>query len=1204
VDQPATGGGTTAGTLSAFYRIAESGDSAPTLADPGDHLTAVIVGWSGVDTTTPFDDSAQFVASGNTAAISCPSVTTTVDECRIVAMAAISRDQATTNAFSWNANSHLSDTAELYDQGSSQGNGGSLGIFHGVKDAAGVVDAVTGSVVAGNNWWPYALTLAIRPSVSPGALIGSAAGSATGAGVLSLSVPLAGSATGTATASALLVRSPLSLSGASAAGASASASLSVQRALTGTSAGTAVLDAHLSFDAVNLRVTQLVVKGAIPTGANLPGPQDLQGTSAGSAITEGFLRVDVALSGSSAGSSTGEAIFADSVRLFGTAAGSATGTGTLNTLLPSLRVTQVVVKFGGIGIPPKLLLTQLAVKVAYAVNANIVIDVDLAGSAAGTSTAEGHLNYVGLEGLAAWSPEDPTLGDIGVLTLQIALTGSSAGAATGVGRLGPGDQPLTGLAAGSSTAVGTMGGLLGLAGLAAGSSGGTGYLTGDLSLKGSAAGSGFCQGALLALRQGGWPGGYPPSTLPPERHVYIRYRGIDITPLVMYDGTRFVTSARGTPGVCTIRIRDKLHDLDFITGGSITLDIGTTRHWGGFLATAKRGFFFDGTTQSPENAVRYIELRGVDYNIFFQKRVLFDKVLPTNVKLTTFPPDTPDDEIIKYYAIHHLDLAGDGIDTETLVENVGTPSQDEEISGSAGWSWGQFLRHIRFHTGAIDYIDPDKKLVHTDVDTPSAAYGISDAPIAGEIGCRELEIDFDAAKMRNDALVWGAGQGVANVVFSRETNSASIAEHGLWQVGQFLPQVWRQATVDRIADSWVLGSPQNKRGGKDDRVAARMVVFEPVFRVAQKVNLRSAVWDFEDVIPIREMVIDFPTPYNPRFTLTLSHEIDDPWSTFEFWIPDFEIPEIPDIQIKLPPIPVYVDPDGNNIPVADPWVCTDGEVVYDQATIPALFNEGVITVAMKYSRGNYPTSLPTITDHPSGNDYYLIDGNEETGREGYRLGPKGDSIIWSSQVPLVVSAISIDQGMAGFSDEPGRHRGVWGRVYVGTLSNGSNKVAVAEWGEELPSIRGVTPNREDPNGGAATIIAEFGPYLEVKWVEFQLLQGYWFDGTGLYDFGGRWRVSRASLWAACQTGPAPGPDGTVRGGDGVVIIGPPPPEGEDPNAHYIYLSSSWIPGTLMVWVDGILQQPGVDYQESSSGRWIQFPEEWEGGDLFVRYVPI
>ncbi|HXS47571.1 MAG TPA: hypothetical protein VN756_08915, partial [Solirubrobacterales bacterium] len=758
------------------------------------------------------------------------------------------------------------------------------------------------------------------------------------------------------------------------------------------------------------------------------------------------------------------------------------------------------------------------------------------------------------------------------------------------------------------TATGVLGVAIGLIGSSAGVATGTGYLTGELALHGLAACGSFAQGTLMALRPDEW-GTYPPPPVPPERVVYIRYRGVDITRRVLYDQTKFKTSARGTPGTCTIRIRDDNHEFDFIPGGSLTLDVGSIRQWGGYLATVKRGFFFEGSHDSPGETVRYIELRGVDYNVLLQKRVLYDKQKPTNIQLTTFPAGTSDEEIIEYYAAHHLDLSGDGLDTTTLVEEVGSPSLDDEISGSASWTWAQFLKHLRFNTGAIDYIDPDKRLVHTDVDTPNAPFGISDDPEAGEIGCRELEIDFDASKMRNDALIWGVGQGSSNPVFSRTTDAPAVAQHGLWQVGQFLPTVWRQTTVDRIADSWVYGSPQNKRGGKDDRVAAQCVIWEPTFRVAQKVNLRSIVWDFEDVIPIRDIEIDFPVPYHPRFRLTLSHEIDDPWTTFEFWFPDFELPEFPDIDFHLPDLPTIIDPTtGDPIVGARVPTCNDGEYVYNVGGGgQSLLDEGIMTVEMKYARGNYPTSLPTIStvDHPSGNDYYLIDGSDSTGREGYRLGSKNDAIIWRSQVPLIVTGIEIHQGMEGISPEPGRNRSIYVRVYAGYLSNGNDKVLVAEWGGPLPNIRDVSPNRTDPNGGEPIIEIPVGPLLDRKYIEAYSVQGYWFKGTGLYDFGGRWKVSEAILGAACRETILPGPDGNSEGGGGAIIIGPTPepPEGEDPEAVYYFTATRWLEGTLRVFINGVLGQPGVDYEYNTLERWIKFPAGFDE-EVYVRYYPL
>src|SRR5207253_1367780 len=108
---------------------------------------------------------------------------------------------------------------------------------------------------------------------------------------------------------------------------------------------------------------------------------------------------------------------------------------------------------------------------------------------------------------------------------------------------------------------------------------------------------------------------------------------------------------------------------------------------------------------------RYFEIIGSDLNVLFQKRFLYDKTTPTKIDLTHFAADTPDKTIIEYYAANHLDLAGDGLDTTSLVQHVGTPSTDNDISGAAAWSWGQFMEFVNFNIGAVYYLDPDHKLV-------------------------------------------------------------------------------------------------------------------------------------------------------------------------------------------------------------------------------------------------------------------------------------------------------------------------------------------------------------------------------------------------------------------------------------------------------------------------------------------------------------
>jgi hypothetical protein len=387
--------------------------------------------------------------------------------------------------------------------------------------------------------------------------------------------------------------------------------------------------------------------------------------------------------------------------------------------------------------------------------------------------------------------------------------------------------------------------------------------------------------------------------------VQITVDSVDITDDIIFSDAEFTSAANGRAGTCKFRVRDSAHIYTLVTGKQVVLTIDGTLEWGGYISQVQRGYFFDAYDCRCRVHVvpRFLEVHGVDWNVLFQRRFIYNLSDPTDVQLTQYPADTFDSTVIDYYVANHLDLTGDGIST-SLVEHVGTPSTDAPISGAAGWTWGQFMAFINFNVGAIWYIDPDRVLVYCDVDTPNAPYGISDDPGAGEIGCQNLEISFDGSELANDALVWGMGQGSQDPVFSRVTDSTSVSEHNLWQVGAPLQAIWKQTTADRTANSYVYGSPQNKRGGKDDAVAVRCTVYTPGFRVAQKVDFRSVVFGFEDVIPIRVLRITFPTQTQPKWELTISHAIDAPWTGFDFFPFDF----LPFPSIPPPVIPPFLPP--------------------------------------------------------------------------------------------------------------------------------------------------------------------------------------------------------------------------------------------------------------------------------------------------------
>lgn len=164
---PSATGATTSGTqLTAYWCRATSGSmSSPIITDPGDHAIGYIVTFRGcIAEGSPFDGSAVAAqkASASTSA-SAPGITTTVANALVVA--AISRDNDSASAaFSSWTNSDLASITERGDTGSTQGNGGGIGVATGVKTAAGAVGTTTATVTSSIN---ASLTMALIPQSTP-----------------------------------------------------------------------------------------------------------------------------------------------------------------------------------------------------------------------------------------------------------------------------------------------------------------------------------------------------------------------------------------------------------------------------------------------------------------------------------------------------------------------------------------------------------------------------------------------------------------------------------------------------------------------------------------------------------------------------------------------------------------------------------------------------------------------------------------------------------------------------------------------------------------------------------------------------------------------------------------------------------------------------------------------------------------------------
>lgn len=389
--------------------------------------------------------------------------------------------------------------------------------------------------------------------------------------------------------------------------------------------------------------------------------------------------------------------------------------------------------------------------------------------------------------------------------------------------------------------------------------------------------------------------------------VELLYDGVDIIDDVVISDAAFSSQVNGIPGQCRVRVKDTPNTAAFVAGKELLLKVDGDNVWRGYVAMIRRTFAFPAEDRSTEKP-RFFVLDGFDINILFRKRVVFDQSNPIDLIGPRYATDnTPDTTALTDLFTDFLDLSGDGLDTSTLIENVGYVNIDHPASPiQPSGTWEGTMKNITSLTNAIFYIDPDLNVVHTDVDTPSAALDLSDQPGVGAVGYREMEIVHDGTNLINDALIWGIALGGNNVVISREEDAVSIADHGRWQFGELNGGMYKQLTVDRRADSIVDGSPLSKRGAKNDRVSVVCTVFADGFRPTQKVDFTSNVFGFTDVIPIRRMDITFVNPQALRYRLFLSHEIDMPWGFFDnyfYKFPGIGLPPLPDIDIPGIPEP-------------------------------------------------------------------------------------------------------------------------------------------------------------------------------------------------------------------------------------------------------------------------------------------------------------
>lgn len=334
--------------LAVFYRWVTATLGNITVADSGDHTTAIRHLYRGVDPYSPITVTAGSVKSSATGTtFTLTGLTTPVNDCLIVLAVANDRDAtSTTNLSSW-TNANLSNLTERHDQVRTAGFGGGLGTADGGKASAGAIGNTTVTNAAANT--AAFLVIALNPNPHLGdasataeasvtgeltdsavaaALDGDAVSQSTASASLTTAIPLAGSLTDQASASAGLT-TQIRPAGSASIISTASASLTTQIALSGSSMGVV--------SAQGLLNTQIRLEGVATGLQNASGtltssPAQLTGSASVSCLAEGTLSGSAAeLSGSSVVTVSAGALLNTQIRLEGASTGLQNASGSLST---------------------------------------------------------------------------------------------------------------------------------------------------------------------------------------------------------------------------------------------------------------------------------------------------------------------------------------------------------------------------------------------------------------------------------------------------------------------------------------------------------------------------------------------------------------------------------------------------------------------------------------------------------------------------------------------------------------------------------------------------------------------------------------------------------------------------------------------------------------------------------------------------------
>jgi hypothetical protein len=376
---------------------------------------------------------------------------------------------------------------------------------------------------------------------------------------------------------------------------------------------------------------------------------------------------------------------------------------------------------------------------------------------------------------------------------------------------------------------------------------------------------------------------------------------------VVFALTSFESSAYAAPGTFQITLQDPKRTLSFVGGEYVQVVIDGTPVYAGYVLEVTRSTWLEDSLGSQAVSGRRWDLAGTDLNILFDKLFTYNHSNPAifpdgggRYPGGVLPVGTHDIDAIKAsLADTDINLIKPTIDITRRISDNGDliPVPPKGQLMTAGTSFRAFMTQWSAEISAvisdagddlgttgsmIFYINPQAQLVYQRRDNVGAPFAVNDDPNLGGVQVRGLQFTTDISAIKNDVLLFGTNifpppndpnqpASPSQLVFRHNSLSASIAKYGRFQYAEVInPETLAPADLQARSSKLLFqqGTPAER---------ATFDCFVPGLYPGQLVTIASTPWNYERVVPIRNLTLSFPTPTLAVWHVECGFDTLDPW---------------------------------------------------------------------------------------------------------------------------------------------------------------------------------------------------------------------------------------------------------------------------------------------------------------------------------------